>query len=1074
MSWNEETYVETPFCDQLERLGWDVWHLPGGAEPKESGRVSFREVIIEPELRAALFRINPFLEEDQVTEVITRLASIPPNPLMEANAAATDLLLNNTTVHENRADGSASPTVRYIDFEHPEKNHFLAVRQYKVAVPGTTKHIIPDIVLFANGIPLVVVECKSPLVPEPIQEAVTQLRRYSNSREAEIPEGNNYLFTHNLFMVATSRETARVSTIGGKEEHYLEWKDPYPVPFSEVNPEGQPPDSQQKLIHGMLTPTHLLDILQNFSVFKENDEGKTIKVVARYQQYRAVQKIIERLNEEIEPKEKGGVVWHTQGSGKSLTMVFLIRAMRQDPLLRKYKIVLITDRTDLQGQLQKTAATSGEHVYTAETIDELKSLLRSDSSNIVMGMMQKFQEKKKGKSTKTPKFPILNRSDKILLLIDEAHRTQASKLGANVEQALPNCTRIAFTGTPIMKMKARRGGQRRRRTTTGIFGQYIDKYTIKQSIEDGSTLQIIYEGRTSKDVVKDGRGLDDLFEDMFRDHTEEEKEVIKKKYGTYRRVMEAPSRIDKIATDIIDHYRTNILPNGFKAQVVATSRLAAVRYKDALDRALAQTIVSLEHHATTPDDQEELETLRRIETDVIISGNANDEPIFHPYTNPVRHETQIARFKKPLFADNPEKQDGLSILIVVDMLITGFDAPIEQIMYLDKRIVEHNLLQAIARVNRPASGKNCGYVVDYFGIGHHLKEALGVFADEDIEGAFDQLNDEIPKMKEAYTKLIHFFEEADIGGHAACAGVGEEYTYTTGASPLNPFGSDYDINECVEYLADEEKRAEFVVLYKNFVRKVDMVLPDRRALDYIDQIKTIGFINTLAERRYRDRTLNIAGCGEKVRDLIDEYIISKGINPKVPPVSITSDDFEDTLDAHRTNKAKASEMAHAIRYHINERMEYDPEFYQSLSERLEELLTAHEEDWDTLVDELKKFLEEVRQGRKDVENGLDPEIEMPFYDILLREVYGSGEVGEKEKELIAGTTKDIVAMIQREIQRVDFWKKASEKQLLRRYIKEILIGSSLPDILKNRNQITDRFMRLAERLDGELKRRVIL
>lgn len=1067
MTWNEETYVEIPFCEQLARLGWEVRHLPAGAEPGESQRLSFREVIIEPELREALRGINPFLEDDQITEVITRLDAIPQTPLIEANITATDLLLNNTTVHENRIDGTPSPTVRYIDFDHPEKNRFLAVRQFKVAVPGTTKHIIPDIVLFVNGIPLIVIECKSPAIPEPIQEAVTQLRRYSNSRDTELPEGSNRLFTYNLCMIATSRETAKVSTIGGQEEHYLEWKDPYPTPFSAINPDGQPPDSQQRLIHGMLAPARLLEILRNFTVFRENDQGKKIKIVARYQQYRAVQKILARLRSDQDPREKGGVVWHTQGSGKSLTMVFLIRAMRKDPILKKYKVVLITDRTDLERQLEETAATADEQVYTAGNIAELKTLLQTDTSNVVMGMMQKFQEKGK---KRVRKFSILNRSDKILLLIDEAHRTQASVLGANVEQALPNCTRIAFTGTPIMKPKAVRGGQRRRRTTTGIFGEYIDKYTIRESIEDGSTLQIIYEGRTSRDAVKDGRALDDLFEDMFKDHTEEEKEAIRKKYGTYRRVLEAPRRIEKIAADIIDHYRTNILPNGFKAQVVVSSRLAAVRYKEALDRALADAIADLEAKACGQDDPEDLETLRRIKTDVIISGSQNDEEIYKPYTNPQKHEAQIARFKKPLDADDPEKQDGLAILVVVDMLITGFDAPIEQVMYIDKRLVEHSLLQAIARVNRPASGKNCGYVVDYYGIGHHLKEALGVFADEDVEGAFDPLGDEIPKMREAYTRLLQFFAAADLNAVPESAAESSSYAGRT----LDPLGNEYAINECVEYLADEEKRAEFLVLYKSFARKVDMILPDRRALDYVHPVKVIGFINTLAERRYRDRTLNLAGCGEKVRALIDDYVFSQGIDPKVPPVSITSENFEKSLSNHRSSKAKASEMAHAIRYHISQRYDYDPEFYQTLSERLNDLLTAHEEDWDTLVKELRKFLEEVREGRQDVEHGLDPVIEMPFYDILVKEVYGSKDLSETEREIAAGTTKDIVFMIQREIRKVDFWKKATEKQLLRRYIKEILLESRLPEILQKRNAITDRFIGLAEHLDAEFKHRVIL
>ncbi len=1023
---DEYTYVEKPFLEQLEGLGWRTLFLETDSPPEASYRTTFREVVIEPELRLALKNINPWLEDDQIEEVIGEILRLKSSNLIEANMEATDLILNNTVVDENRKTGVKSPTVKYIDFEHPENNRFLAISQFKVNVPGYHTHIIPDDVLFVNGIPLVVVECKSSKITDPMEEAINQLLRYSNNRpDVKENEGNERLFHYNQFMIGTYRQEARFSTISGGYEHYLEWKDSYPFKFSEINPDGKNPNSQQLLVQGMLHPHNLLDIVQNFTVFKENDKGQIIKIVGRYQQFRAVQKIFERLKSGKTPAEKGGVVWHTQGSGKSLTMVFLIRKMRKDEELRSYKIAFITDRTDLETQLEGTAQTADETVYVANGIENLKELLRTDTSNIVMGMMQKFQEKDKGKKEKSFKpFPVLNRSDKILLLIDEAHRTQSTVLAANLANALPNCTKIAFTGTPLIT-------ERVKRKTTETFGEYIDKYTIEQSVKDGSTLQILYEGRTSKDAIKNGKALDDIFEDMFKEYTKEERELIQRKYGTKTDVLEAPKRIEVIARDIVEHYRKNIMPNGFKAQVVTTSRLAAMRYKEALDNALKEVIERLEREPALVQEKEELETLKILVTSVIISSDHNDPPEYYPYTDRTRQDRDIERFKKPLKSADPEKQSGIAFLIVKDMLITGFDAPVEQVMYIDRKLVEHNLLQAIARVNRPASGKNCGYVVDYYGIGHHLYDALKIFSAEDVKGALIELKDELPKLRERHRRVLNIFLNAGIE-------------------------TIEDVDECVDYLADEEKRAEFIVAHKYFLKSMDIVLPNPAALPYVQAMKTIGFINLTARNRYRDDNLNIAGCGEKVRQLIDEHVISQGIDPRIPPVSIMAKDFDDHLAHQKSAKARASEMEHAIRFHISKHIDFDPEFYRKLSEKLEEILAANKENWEALAEGLKTFLEDVRAGRKEEDDGLNPVIEKPFYDILAKEVYDNKQLTEKEQKELASITIDIVSVIKREIDIIDFWKKHPEKKRLTSYIISILVKSRLPGIIKKEGQYSDQ------------------
>jgi type I restriction enzyme R subunit len=349
--------VEESFLRQLERLGWRV--LRGDKyDPASTLRESFHEVIIESELHAALKQINPWLEEDQIDELIRRVQAPQSTQLLKANEEILGLLLEGVPVSENRQTREVSPTIRYLDFKYAANNRFLAVSQFKVKIPGTEKHIIPDIVLFVNGLPLVAVECKSPAVTDPIGEAIEQLRRYANQRG--MVEGNEKLFWYNQFRIATSRQVSRYASLTGGFDDYIEWKDPYPFRLSEIDTEGgDAVNSQQVLIQGMLHRETLLDLVHTYTVFGTDSEGNTIKIIPRYQQYRTARKIIERLKTKTDPKERGGIVWHTQGSGKSLTMMFVARAVYHDPSLSKFKIVFITDRRDLQRQLGSTVGSVG-------------------------------------------------------------------------------------------------------------------------------------------------------------------------------------------------------------------------------------------------------------------------------------------------------------------------------------------------------------------------------------------------------------------------------------------------------------------------------------------------------------------------------------------------------------------------------------------------------------------------------------------------------------------------------------------------------------------------------------------
>ena len=1042
---DEEYYVENPFLAHLHKLGWQIFrqNKDDPEEVKEiksfnsSGepvygesvkfRENFREVILEEELKNSLKRINTWIEEDQITEVIRKITTPQANSPLEANREIHDLLLENTSVFENRKTGEKSPTVRFIDFKKPENNSFIDISQFKVNVPGTEKHIIPDIVLFVNGLPLVVVECKAPVIADPVSEAFIQLLRYQNKRGEK--EGNEKLLWYNLFMVITSGQEARCGTITSGYEYFVEWKDPYPYCLSDIS-EDKNITSQQVLVQGMLSRKNLLDILHIFTLFKENSESGIIKIISRYQQFRTVKKIIVKIKEGKTPCERGGIVWHTQGSGKSLTMMYTVRAMYRDPELKKFKIVFVTDRKNLEKQLRDTSKSVGYTVNLAENIRKFQELLKTNTPDLVMGMIHKFQERELKKE-----FPLLNKSSNILIMIDEAHRNQYKYLGANLKKSLPKAIRIAFTGTPIEK-------------TERTFGDYIDKYSIKQSVDDGVTVEIIYEGRTHSGKLTDEEAANKKFEDVFSMLDAEEKDKIMGRY-TWRSYLEDKNVIGDKAKDMIDHYITHVFPNKFKAQVVTVSRLAAIRYKKALEEALNKKIKELKMDYGRVD----INLLEKLKVEVVISGNPNDPVKYHPYTDPKKHESIISSFKLPFGNfDGSELSGDIGILVVQSMLITGFDAPIEQVMYLDNVIKEHNLLQAIARVNRVYQNKNCGFVVDYVGVFKHLKEALAIYADEDIEEITQVVinkSKSIDDLKYTHTRINYFFKKYGIDNWRE------------------------NIDECVDLLIDEEVRSEFIMLVRNFNKAMDQVLPDPEALKYATDLKILNFIKESARNRFRDNKLSVKDASNKIREIVEEYLVSQGVDPKIPPLSLLSDEFIESVKKIKSSKSKSEELESAIVEYINKHYEEDPEFYERFSDRLKRLLEEYKENWDILAAELEKLREGMKKGREaEKVFGIDAKKEMPFFGLLKQEIFGKISIEELKKEdldFLINLTKDVAGIIEREVKSIDFWDNYTKKKILKSHIiSNVLLLKSKENkhIFKKRNEITQKLIELAYHIYG--------
>ena len=1047
---DEEHYVENTFLAHLKKLGWKIYrqNKDNSEDIKEiiefnnlmeptygnsvKFRESFREVILEKELRESIKRINPWIEDDQINEVIRRITTPQANSLLEANREIHELLLENTSVQENRKTGEKSPTVKFIDFRNPENNSFIVISQFKVNIPGTEKHIIPDIVLFVNGLPLIVVECKSPASSDPINEAIIQLMRYSNRRGEK--EGNEKLFWYNLLMIATSKQVAKYGTITSESEHFYEWKDPYPYSLSDINPDKSIITTQDVLVQGILSKNNLLDILHIFTLFVEDPKSGIKKVAPRYQQFRTVKKIIKRIKEGKTPEEKGGIVWHTQGSGKSLTMMQTVRAFNHDPELCNFKIIFVTDREKLEKQLKDTSKSVGFTIHHAYNIEKLKELLKTDTPDLIMAMIHKFQERDLNTD-----FPLINPSNNILVMIDEAHRTQYKLLGANLRKALPNSIKIAFTGTPIEK-------------TEKTFGEYIDKYGIMQSVEDGVTVEIVYEGRTHSAELSDEEAANAKFEDVFHLIDAEEKQKIMGRY-TWRAYLEAEEVIKDKAKDMVEHYVTNVFPNKFKAQVVAVSRLAAIRYKKAIEDALKEKIKNLENNNPNNID---IDTLKKLKVAVVISPSPNDDPSIYKreYTDEIEQDRNIKSFQMPFDkVDESGISGNVGFIVVNEMLITGFDAPLEQVMYLDNVIKEHNLLQAIARVNRVYKNKSCGFVVDYVGVLRNLKESLAIYADEDIEEISQVVVNKAKskdELKYTHSQLNEFFKKYGIDNWRE------------------------NIEECIDLLVDEETRNEFINYVRRFNRAMDKVLPDPEALKYVTDLKIINFIKESARNRYRDDKLSIKDASNKIREIVEEYLISNGVNPKIAPLPLFSDDFISKVKKEKSPKARAEELKYAIIEHIEKHFEEDPEFYERFSDKLKKVLEEYKENWELLTQELEKIRDNIKIGREAEKTfSFDPKTEMPFFGLLKQIIFGketpTENLGEENINLLVNLTEDIIEIIKKESESVDFWENYTKQKRLKSYIiSQILIPKSKEKHLffEKRNEIAQRLLELAYHIYG--------
>ncbi|MEU7557945.1 type I restriction endonuclease subunit R [Streptomyces eurythermus] len=1072
MSGPEYKYVEAPLIAQLTHptMGWR--HVVGlqGAELQEPGEEPYVRhgtdtALLAGILRRRLDRLNrtpsgaAWLDDARVAIAIAALSKggSPGGGLVAANEAATEALIEGVAVPGVEGwNGGRAQKVRFIDWETPENNDFLVVSQFPMTIPGARddggkpRKLIADLVLFVNGIPLVVIECKKLKAGQgDAHRAIQQLRRYANQRrDSTTPEGSEQLFRTVQLTVATTGDTALLGTFTARPQDYVVWRDAYPLDTKQVIATTYHPDdafakAQKVLAAGALHPHRLLDIVRNFVVFKDVEAagGRTVrvKIGPRYQQYRAVYKAIERLRtgetKKVHGKEdkRGGIVWHTQGSGKSLTMVFLVRKLRSTPGLGHFKVVVVTDRKQLQDQLSETATLAGEKPDVITRASQVPKVLGLENAGLVFVMIQKQQDVEKARQNAadslahegTPGWGLVNDRDGILILVDEAHRSHSSTLHQNLMESLPNAARIGFTGTPII--------MNRRKLTTTTFGEFIDTYRIKDAENDGAIVPIYYEGHVAKGVVVDGEALDETIQEEFEELTDEQYDELQKRYANSSAVLSADDMIRRKARHMLRHYVEGAMKDGFKAQVVAHSRGIAVRYREALcdarnelvaevEKAVASPARTLLKAQETPAEErtprqrllvsahKQLALLRVMDFVPVISPDAENDKEWASWTDATAHKNAIKAFRTP-FPDPAEltaDSRPVAMLIVRTMLLTGFDAPIEQVMYLDRRMREAELLQAVARVNRTyGETKKAGYVVDYAGVAQALRDAMKAYASDEAEGEPIDFKAEEDKLENQHEALRHH--------------LGLKRTL------VDPDDT-AAVHRVIDTLEDEERRIKYRKLLREFLNTLALLMPRETTRDFQKPAKLFAFIAQVAKQRFgeEDDGFNPAAYGARVAELIDEHVKALGVERAIEPTRLTSDDFHTKVEQMPSARAKASMMAHALRNHIELHFQENPVAYDELRQRLEEILKKYAESWTGQVEAFKKLSQKAQDVTYGRDSGLPEDVralsklEQAVYQQLTT-VLTDGVVSDEVRQDLIGLAREVRSIAMRYSARKDLF-----------------------------------------------------
>lgn len=863
-------------------------------------RGSRYHVLLRDILRGQLRRINRYVyagaENEFSAANIERAMEDLDEPLTDGLVCTSekiyDALLLGKSYPETVGDGKMlSFNLRYIDWDNPQNNVFHVTEEFAVDSQDRQHNARPDIVLFINGIPFAVIECKAPHIP--VEEAVGQMIR--NQQAAYIP----HLFKFAQLVVATNKNAVKYATAGTPKKFWSVWKDQddewLQTRLKALVPDRMPTEQDRNIV-SLFSPERVYELIRYFILFDAN-----VKKVCRYQQFFAVREIMKTIAENDEHgNRQSGVIWHTQGSGKSLSMVMLAKYILMELKDCHPRVVIVTDRKELDAQIAATFAHTRLTPARATSGRHLVELVNSARADVITSIINKFNTVERQE--------VKNPSRDIFVLVDESHRSNYGLMATRMRSVFPNACYIGFTGTPLMKSE---------KNTMARFGRLIHKYTIRDGVEDGAIVPLIYEGRFVEQKV-DEENIDLWFKQTTRRLTEAQREDLRRKWSSIRRLTSTDARIKRIALDISEHFIEGYKDTGFKAMLATNYKRDAIRYLQCFEQFgdLSCAVV-----ISPPDMREGVDDADEGADDLVVSFW---NKMMQQYGDADRYEEAI----KNRFCDGE-----IDILIVCSKLLTGFDAPLCQVLYIDKELKEHGLLQAIARTNRLHEGKDYGLIVDYRGLIEKLDTAMDMYSGAglenfdggDLKGVVVDVMSAIGNLRSAYTQLVELFA---------------------------PVGSISDAEAVEVFLADDNVRQDFYTLLCAFGRALHLVLNAEQAYNALSKEERQKYQDTFIFFSKVRRSVKLQYCDAidnaeyepLMQNLLDTHLSVAGLKKITSPIDILNkDDFEKELEELGSLRSKADAIASRMTRSISEKRDENPAYYDSFSKRIRDALALYKE-----------------------------------------------------------------------------------------------------------------------------------
>lgn len=924
---DKDAYLEInasqrPALALLDAMGY-TYISPADCDKQRGSRY---HVLLRDILRGQLRRLNRYVyagaenefSAANIEHAMEDLDEPLTDGLVRTSEKIYDALLLGKSYPETVGDGKMlSFNLRYIDWDNPQNNVFHVTEEFAVDSRDRQHNARPDIVLFINGIPFAVIECKAPHIS--VEEAVGQMIR--NQQAAYIPQ----LFKFAQLVVATNKNAVKYATVGTPKKFWSVWKeqdDEWLQPRLKALVPDRMSTEQDRNIVSLFSRERVFELIRYFILFDAN-----VKKVCRYQQFFAVREIMKTIAESDEHgNRRSGVIWHTQGSGKSLTMVMLAKYILMELKDCHPRVVIVTDRKELDAQIAATFAHTRLTPARATSGRHLVELVNSARADVITSIINKFNTVERQE--------VKNPSRDIFVLVDESHRSNYGLMATRMRSVFPNACYIGFTGTPLMKSE---------KNTMARFGRLIHKYTIRDGVEDGAIVPLIYEGRFVEQKV-DEENIDLWFKQTTRRLTEAQREDLRRKWSSIRRLTSTDARIKRIALDISEHFIEGYKDTGFKAMLATNYKRDAIRYLQCFEQFgdLNCAVV-----ISPPDMREGVDDVDEGADDLVVSFWSK---MMQQYGDADRYEEAI----KNRFCDGE-----IDILIVCSKLLTGFDAPLCQVLYIDKELKEHGLLQAIARTNRLHEGKDYGLIVDYRGLIEKLDTAMDMYSGAglenfdggDLKGVVVDVMSAIGNLRSAYTQLVELFA---------------------------PVGSISDAEAVEVFLADDKMRQDFYTLLCAFGRALHLVLNAKQAYNALSKEERQKYQDTFIFFSKVRRSVKLQYCDAidnaeyepLMQNLLDTHLSVAGLKKITSPIDILNkDDFEKELEELGSLRSKADAIASRMTRSISEKRDENPAYYDSFSKRIRDALALYKEKVISEAEYLAKMrtiMEDYHAGRSTV------------------------------------------------------------------------------------------------------------